>query len=111
MNDYEKNAIEELCKHAECRIRDYQEFQEDDSIEEVDLIVCTEVGTMTFVVKSKGIMYEVGYEEFALMQYCTENKNKWTEKIQWLPCEHWLNQSEDYTRIDLKSSGYLMNTG
>lgn len=100
MNDYEQNELEELFIHAECMIRDYQEINGYDSIKEFEAIVCTGDGTIAFTVESRDLMYEMGYEETALMQYCTDNNNKWTEKIHWLDSGYWADIRDEYVRIE-----------
>ena len=77
MNEYDKKEVEDFLK------------QGDKILSSADIIICTEKGIIAFIDQKTNKCYQMQFggsvgEGFTVMQYCTENTNKWTSKIIWM---------------------------
>lgn len=74
---YDKKDVEEFFDHG------------DDVLPTADIIICTEKGIIAFVDQKANKCYQMQYggiigNGFAIMQYCTDNNNKYTNKVIWM---------------------------
>lgn len=67
-------------------------------------IICTEKGTIAFINQYKMIACIMRYggnvgEGFSVMQYCTRNNNKWTDKVVWETEAYWQTMADSFEEV------------
>ena len=100
MDEYQKQEIESFFEHGELLIKEHRNDQETISKYD-DVIICTEYGTIAFLLQTQNLMVEMTYHSgFDLIQYCTDYCNRWTEKIIWITYDYWKTIRGGFTEIE-----------